>query len=57
MSQTIDIVDYYVNYQRQDGNGINIRIIDVPEFRDLKENTKDNEIIYKLECFLERGIE
>ena len=57
MTQTFDIDDYYVNYQRQDGNGINIRIIDVPEFCDLKGITQDNVIIYKLKDFFERQIE
>ena len=50
-SQTSDITSYYVNYQREDGNEINIRIVDTPGLGDTGGVGKDNEIIKKFEEF------
>ena len=50
-SQTSEITSYYVNYQRQDGNEINIRIVDTPGLGDTGGVGKDNEIIKKFEEF------
>ena len=50
-SQTSEITSYYVNYQRQDGNEINIRIVDTPGLGDKGGVGKDNEIIKKFEEF------
>ena len=48
-SQTIEITSYYVNYERNDGNEINIKIIDTPGLGDTKGVLQDNEIIKKFE--------
>lgn len=50
-SQKSEIISYYVNYQRQDGNEINIRIVDTPGLGDTGGVGKDNEIIKKFEEF------
>lgn len=50
-SQKSEITSYYVNYQRQDGNEINIRIVDTPGLGDTGGVGKDNEIIKKFEEF------
>jgi hypothetical protein len=48
-SQTTDITSYYVNYERNDGEEINIKIIDTPGLGDTKGVLQDNEIIKKFE--------
>ena len=48
-SQTTEITSYYVNYERNDGEEINIRIIDTPGLGDTEGVLKDNEIIKKFE--------
>lgn len=48
-SQTTEITSYYVNYERNDGNEINIKIIDTPGLGDTKGVLKNNEIIKKFE--------
>ena len=44
-SQTTEINSYYVNYERNDGNEINIKIIDTPGLGDTKGVLKNKEII------------
>lgn len=48
-SQTTEITSYYVNYERKEGDEINIRIIDTPGLGDTKGVLQDNEIIKKFE--------
>jgi GTPase SAR1 family protein len=56
-SQTSEITSYYVNYQRQDGNEINVRIVDTPGLGDTGGVGKDNEIIKKFEKFFKTTTE
>ncbi len=44
-SQTTEITTYYGNYERNDINEINIKIIDSPGLGDTKGVYQDNEII------------
>lgn len=48
-SQTTEITSYYVNFERNEGEEINIKIIDTPGLGDTKGVLKDNEIIKKFE--------
>ena len=48
-SQTTEITNYYVNYERNEGEEINIRIIDTPGLGDTKGVLQDNKIIKKFE--------
>jgi hypothetical protein len=48
-SQTTEITSYYVNFERNDGDEINIKIIDTPGLGDTKGVLQDNEIIKKFE--------
>ena len=52
-SQTTDITNYYVNYERNDGEEINIRIIDTPGLGDTKGVLQDNKIIKKFEILFQ----
>ena len=52
-SQTTEITSYYVNYERDDGKEINIRIIDTPGLGDTKGVLQDNEIIKKFEALFQ----
>ena len=56
-SQTNKITSYYVNYQRQDGDEINIRIVDTPGLGDTGGVGKDNEIIKQFEDFFKTTTE
>ena len=56
-SQTSDIETFYVNYQREDGEEINIKIIDTPGFGDTSGVLKDNIIIEKFRNFFQTTLE
>lgn len=56
-SQTSEITSYYVNYQREDGDEINVRIVDTPGLGDTGGVGKDNEIIQKFEKFFQTTTE
>ena len=56
-SQTSIITDYYVNYERDSGEEINIRIVDTPGFGDTGGVEKDNEIIQQFEEFFRTTME
>lgn len=56
-SQTSEITSYYVNYEREDGDEINIRIVDTPGLGDTGGVGKDNEIIQKFEKFFQTTTE
>ena len=51
------ITSYYVNYQRNDGKEINIKIIDTPGLGDTKGVQQNNLIIKQLEEFLKTTLE
>ncbi len=56
-SQTSKITSYYVNYQRDDGEEINIKIVDTPGLGDTSGVLKDNEIIKQFEDFFHSTLE
>ena len=56
-SQTSVITSYYVNYQREDGEEINIKIVDTPGLGDTSGVLKDNEIIKQFEQFFQSTLE
>ena len=56
-SQTSIITDYYVNYERDSGEEINIRIVDTPGLGDTEGVEKDNEIIQQFEEFFQNTME
>ena len=56
-SQTHLITSYYVNYQREDGKEINIRIVDTPGLGDTKGVQQDNEIIKQFNEFFATTLE
>lgn len=56
-SQTSIITDYYVNYERDSGEEINIRIVDTPGLGDTEGVEKDNEIIQQFEEFFQNTTE
>ena len=56
-SQTSAITSYYVNYQREDGEEINIKIVDTPGLGDTSGVLKDNEIIKQFENFFQTTLE
>ena len=56
-SQTNSITSYYVNYQREDGPEINIRIVDTPGLGDTKGVQQDNEIIKQFDKFFQTTLE
>jgi hypothetical protein len=56
-SQTSVITSYYVNYQRDDGEEINIKIVDTPGLGDTSGVLKDNEIIKQFENFFHSTLE
>ena len=41
--------DYFVNYYREDGNEINVRIVDTPGISDTKGLVEDKSIIISFE--------
>ena len=56
-NQTSEITSYYVNYQRDDGEEINIKIVDTPGLGDTSGVLKDNEIIKQFEDFFHSTLE
>ena len=56
-SQTNMITSYYVNYQRDDGKEINIKIIDTPGLGDIKGVQQDNLIIKQFDEFFKTTLE
>jgi len=50
-SQTSIITDYFVNFHRESGTEINIRIVDTPGLGDTKGILQDNKIIKQFETF------
>ena len=56
-SQTSIITSYYVNYQRENGKEINIRIVDTPGLGDTKGVQQDNEIIKQFDKFFQTTLE
>jgi signal recognition particle GTPase len=53
-SQTTEITNYYVNYERNEGEEINIRIIDTPGLGDTKGVLQDNKIIKNSRNYLKK---
>jgi len=56
-SQTNMITSYYVNYQRNDGKEINIKIIDTPGIGGIKGVQQDNLIIKQFDEFFKTTLE
>ena len=56
-SQTSLITSYYVNYEREIGEEINIRIVDTPGLGDTGGVEKDNEIIKQFENFFQETLD
>ena len=56
-SQTNKITSYYVNYQRNDGKEINIKIIDTPGIGSIKGVQQDNLIIKQFDEFFKTTLE
>ena len=56
-SQTNKITSYYVNYQRNDGKEINIKIIDTPGIGSIKVVQQDNLIIKQFDEFFKTTLE